>query len=103
MPQDELAKFNISEENIKNHDVSVSFTSFIKSQIDRARLLYREADRGIPDLHPDGRFAVKMASVLYGNILDEIENQRYDVYQKRARVNILKKLVLFLRLLFKRL
>jgi phytoene synthase len=101
MPLDELAKFNITEDDIGNHDISERFVSFMKFQIDRARLLYKEADEGIPDLHRDGRFAVKMASILYGNILDEIQKQKYDVYVKRARVSTAKKLTLFLKLLFK--
>jgi phytoene synthase len=61
-------------------------------QIDRARSLYAEAERGIPALDFPGRLASLAASRFYAGILREIENQNYDVFAKRARVSTRRKL-----------
>jgi phytoene synthase len=43
----------------------------MRFQIARARRLYAEAMPGIVLLHPDGRFSVAAAAMLYKGILDD--------------------------------
>jgi phytoene synthase len=85
MPLDEMARYTLREEDIKQHTVDDRFIPFMKFQIERTRKLYEEADKGIKYLNPEGRFAVIMARTLYSAILGKIEEQNYDVYTKRAR------------------
>jgi phytoene synthase len=59
--------------------------------------LYAEAMPGIHLLHPDGRFAVAAAALLYSGILDDIAANDYDVFNRRAHVSGGKKLALLLR------
>lgn len=92
MPIDELSKFNLNEDDIKNHRISENFIAFMKFQINRARELYDNASKGINLLHKDGRFAVKIAAKLYEAILDKIEQQKYDVFSKRAHTSFIEKL-----------
>ncbi|MEO1300125.1 MAG: squalene/phytoene synthase family protein, partial [Cyanobacteria bacterium J06636_16] len=61
-------------------------------EIQRARKFYREAERGISLLNPDARWPVWSALVLYSKILSVIEDNGYDVFNKRAYVPTLNKL-----------
>jgi len=102
LPQDEMTRFGISENDIKEHNRSDNFKKFMRFEIDRAKQLYKEAEKGIPYLNKDGRFAVRMASVLYGAILDKIEKQDYDIFSKRAHTNIAEKVFLLIKEALKR-
>ncbi|MES2436395.1 MAG: phytoene/squalene synthase family protein [Patescibacteria group bacterium] len=97
MPLDELARFGLREEDIAQEKMSENFVDFMKFQINRTRELFKEADIGIPMLSQKGRFAVKIAAVLYGHILHEIEKLDYNIYKQRARVSVTKKILLLIK------
>ncbi len=84
LPQEDLRKFNVSEEQIFEGVADKNFIQLIKFEIERARKYYQKSEKGIPMLEKDSRFCVLLASRIYGQILDEIEKQNYDVFQKRA-------------------
>lgn len=84
LPQEDLVKFNVSEEQIFASEFNENFVEMMKFEIERARHYYRQAEKGIPLLETDTRFTVLLASRIYGKILDEIEKQNYDVFAKRA-------------------
>ncbi len=96
MPQDELARFNLSERDIATQVNDDRFADFMKFQIDRNRKLYREAFPGIKLLKWRGRLAVRISYVLYKAILGEIERADYNVYRGRVRTDLKKKLALSL-------
>jgi phytoene synthase len=64
----------------------------MRFEIERARALYRDAQPGIDKLAPESRYAVRLALHLYRAILDAIEANRYDVFNKRAIVPLHAKL-----------
>jgi 15-cis-phytoene synthase len=93
LPQDELRTFGITEEMIGTGQVAPAIVPFLRFQIDRARTLYAEAERGIPLIPDDGsRFSTRMMSALYARILDAIEENAYDVFSRRAHVPLQTKL-----------
>lgn len=92
MPLDELAQFSLTKEDIKNEVYDERFINFMKFQIERNRQIYREALIGIPMLKWHGRFAVKIAYVLYKAILGEIEKVNYNIYLGRVRTNFRQKI-----------
>ncbi len=93
LPQDELARFGVSEEQLAEQRVDDSFRAFMRFQIDRAREAYAEAEQGIPFLiGMASRLTVRVMGRLYGGILDEIERLDYDVFQTRAHVSTSRKL-----------
>ena len=75
-----------------NCKVTSKWTEFIKFQIQRARDYYKEAEKGIPMLAPDARFAVRASLDLYGKILTKIEENGYDNFNKRAYTTKFEKL-----------
>jgi 15-cis-phytoene synthase len=92
LPLDELAAFNYSEEELLRGEVNRQWRDLMKFQIDRARKYYREAESGIKYLSPDARWPVWAALMLYQQILDSIERNDYNVFDKRAYVTTRRKL-----------
>ena len=87
LPQDELAAFGITEDQIAAGRVDVRWREFMRFQIARNRLLYKEARPGIALLNRDGRFAIAAAAELYRGILDDLEGHDYHNFARRSYVN----------------
>lgn len=92
LPREELENFGVTEQDLFNHNKTDGFVALMQFQIDRARDYYRSADKGIPLLDKDSRIPVYLARYNYARILDEIENNRYNVFDQRAYVSKLQKL-----------
>lgn len=87
LPQQELADFGLSEDDLAAGRVDERWRAFMRFQIERTRLLYAEALPGIALLDRDGRFAIAAAADLYRRILDDIELHDYDVFSRRAHLS----------------
>ena len=96
LPLDELAAFSLDEQDVAAARVDRRWRDFMRFQIARARRLYVEAMPGIALLHPDGRFAVAAAAMLYKGILGDIETHDFNVFDRRAHVTRGRKLALLL-------
>lgn len=92
LPQEDLRKFNVTEEQIFENRFDENFENLMKFQIKRARDYYEKGEKGIALLEKDSRFTVLLASRIYARILDEIEKQNYDVFLKRAHTTKKQKL-----------
>ena len=68
-------------------------------EIERARALYRSADRGVALLPPASARCIRAARTLYSEILDRIEAAGYDVFTHRATVPTWRKAALAGRLM----
>ena len=99
MPQDELARFSLSNHDIERQSHDERFIAFMKWQIERNREVYREALPGIPMLAWRGRLAVRVSYVLYKAILGEIERANYNVYLGRVRTTFRQKIWLAMKAL----
>ena len=87
LPLDELAAFDLSEDDIAKGVVDDRWRAFMRFQIERTRKLYEEAWPGIQMLDPQGRLAIAAAATYYRAILDDIEKHDYDVFSRRAHVS----------------
>ena len=92
LPQDELRRFGISEEEILEGRMSDRFARLAMFSVARARSLYEVADVGIPMLPAEVQKAVRLARILYARILDRIEARGYDVFSGRARTGRIEKI-----------
>jgi phytoene synthase len=86
LPQDELAAYGLSEEDVAAGRVDDRWRALMRFQIDRNRRLYDEALPGVDMLHAEGRFAIAAAGELYRGILEDIEANDYQVFTRRAHV-----------------
>lgn len=92
LPQDELAMYGLSEDDIALGKVTEAWREFMRFQIARNRLLYKESWEGVAMLDPNGRFAITAAGQLYNAILTDIEHHDYDVFSRRAHIGAAGKL-----------
>ena len=92
LPQEDLRKFKVSEEQISAGEVNENFIEMMKFQIERARDFYRKGEKGIALLKKDSRLTVLLAARIYSRILDEIERQNYDVFARRASTTFAQKM-----------
>lgn len=93
LPQDEMARFGVSEAQIGEGRFDDNFRALVRFQIDRARRLYAEAEAGIPWLVGDSsRLTVRVMSRTYGGILGAVERLDGRVLADRARVSTPRKL-----------
>jgi len=96
MPEDELKQFGLQPSDLRRSVLDERFVDFMKFQIERNRLVYRESFPGIKLLNWRGRLAVKVSYVLYKAILGEIERADYNVYRSRVRTGLRQKIALSL-------
>jgi phytoene synthase len=92
IPLDELARFGVSEEMLLKRRLTPEIIEAIKFQIARVRDLQAIADAGIQYLDPISRPCIRAASELYCGIVDEIEANGYDIFNKRAKTSTWRRL-----------
>lgn len=92
LPAEDLERFGISEKDLFSHELSPRFVEMMKFQVQRAQSYYNSADRGIPMLTRDSRLPVCLARENYSRILQKIEENGYNVFNRRAFLNSTEKL-----------
>ncbi len=92
LPQDELHEFGITRNHFQEGIIDSRWRSIMKFQIERTRKIYEEAWPGIRILNQSGRLSIAAAATFYRGILDEIENNDYDIFSQRASVDKWRKL-----------
>ena len=88
-PAEELRHFGVDPSQRK---VDESWRAFCRFQIDRIRGIYVEADHGITFLSGRAAAGIRASRRLYSEILDRIEDNDYDVFSRRARVVLPRKI-----------
>lgn len=92
LPLEDMKKFGVSEDDIKNARITPQFIALMKFEIERTRGLYRTADMGISLLPRRAGKGIYIARVLYGKIIEKIEKARYDVFSSRAHLSFIEKI-----------
>ena len=91
LPQEDLDRFDVSEKELFNHRRTENVIELLDFQIQRTRRYYQRSDKGIGLLSSDSRLPVYLARQNYGRILDKIEENNYNVFDKRAYLNATEK------------
>jgi squalene synthase HpnC len=86
MPQDEMARFNVSDDTVCHRVASADFLRLMRFQVDRARALMLEGaplGRRLP-----GRIGLEIRAIVAGGlrILEKIEAVGYDVFSRRPEL-----------------
>jgi phytoene synthase len=92
LPQSELIEFGLNEEVISEATINDDWREFMSFQIARTRQLYSDAQPGVRLLEKEGQMAILAASDFYQGILDDIEQNDYDVFSRRASLSAWGKL-----------
>lgn len=91
IPQEDLRKFGVSEEDIRSHTCSTQFVEMMKYEIAKTEELYQKADTGIKLLPGNVSKGIYVARVLYSKILDTIVANGYNSLSQRASLSFIKK------------
>jgi len=86
LPQDDIEKFNYSEEELLKGKINKEWKALMNFQLTRAREWFQKSEDGIKWLSSDARWPVWTSLRLYRGILDSIERLDYDVFNNRAFV-----------------
>jgi len=86
IPQDEIQRFGYTEQQLLDGVRNDAFGNLMQFQVERARQYYSRGNAGIALLNRRGRFAVKIASDVYREILSQVEQSAFDVFDRRAVV-----------------
>lgn len=95
VPQEDLRRFGV---DLTARRCTPEFVELMRFEIARCRELYVSADLGLAMLPTESAKCIGAARVLYGRILDKIEQQHYDVFAKRARVSTAEKALMVAKL-----
>jgi len=98
LPVEDLERFGVTEDYIlktarEGGEVSDGYRKLMQFEIDRALSYYAQAEKGIPMLSSGAQLPVGLAAELYKEILDQIVENGYDNFAKRAYVSKERKLL----------
>ena len=91
LPQESLDMFGVDRDRLHRGRVDEPIRNLLAWEIERARGLYRSAERGVVLVHPTSRDCLRTALTLYQEILDEIERADYDVFHRRIAVGVTRR------------
>jgi 15-cis-phytoene synthase len=92
LPLDELGAFGIDRERLERRVLDADLIEALRFQIARVRSLKTEADQTIPFLRPEAHGCIRAASELYCGIVDEVERIDYQVFERRAKTSVARRL-----------
>lgn len=92
LPREDLERFGVTEKQIFDQQIDENYRTMMKFQIERARMYYDRARRGVFMLAPESRLPVQASLDAYGAILEKIEENNYDSLTTRAYVDKWEKL-----------
>ena len=98
IPQEELARFGCSEEDLFRGVVNDNFRNLMRFQVDRARDFFGKGRQLLPLLSPRSRACPAVLHGTYSRLLDRIESSGYNVFGRRVSLSTSEKLVLMARL-----
>ena len=93
LPQEDLQRFGYSEEDLLAGRMNDAWRQLMAFQLERARDWFARSEAGVRWLSADARWPVWTSLRLYRGILDAIEQLDYDVFQHRAYVGRLGKML----------
>ena len=91
LPQDEMARFGYTEEELQAGVVNDAFVNLMRFQAQRAKGYFRSGFKLLPYLSPRSRACPAVLGRLYSKILDRIESADYDVLSHRIGLSTTEK------------
>ena len=92
LPQDDLARFGYSEEDLKAGTVNHQFVELMQFQAQRAKEYFQSGFQLLPYLSPRSRACPAVLGGLYCKVLERIESHGYDVLNHRASLTTAEKI-----------
>jgi phytoene synthase len=97
LPQDELSRFGVREEDLKARKLTPEFASFMEFQVQRVRDRYHRAEPLLSLIAEDARRCTCLMGSVYYRVLERIEESGYRVFGRRIGLSFGEKLGLVAR------
>jgi phytoene synthase len=92
LPQDELASFGVTEDDIAAHNATDAWRALLTFEAERARTYLRDGLRLLDSLDNRSSLCVSTFAGLYRATLDRIERRGFDVFEGPPQLSALTKL-----------
>ena len=86
LPAEDLARFGVTEDDLRAGRVSPAVRGLIRYECERARSYYEKAAATLPPADRRNLLAAEIMGAIYFEILRRIERNGYDVFSTRIRV-----------------
>ena len=86
LPQEDLARFGVSEADLRAGVVTPAMRNLLAHQCQRARQFYTAAAQAMPHAEAARLIAAEIMGGIYFEILQRIERRHYDVFTELIRV-----------------
>lgn len=103
LPQEDLAKFEIAPEELKDATDAARYAPLLTLEADRAREFYRSGEELIPYIDEDSQPALWVLVTIYQKLLEKIASRQYDVFHGKVRLATREKLMILGKGVVKRL
>jgi phytoene synthase len=97
LPAEDLARFGVSAEALKNPVPPNGFVSLMSFETARARDYYRQSRPLVEIVHPASRPSLSALIEIYRKLLDRIEDSGFDVLSRRVRIPTWEKSLIVVR------
>jgi phytoene synthase len=104
LPQEDLARFGVREEDIMERRNSPAITHLLNHQAERADSWFAKAELAWSDMSVNQRRLMKPArfmSAMYRDLLLQMHRDRCDVFDRCYRVPLVRKLLLLFRVMIR--
>lgn len=91
LPQDELTRFGVSEEDIAARRTGPAWTALMEAQAARAERLLAEGLELLPLLDRRSALCVRAFAGIYRGLLLQMRARAYDVFSERPRLSVVGK------------
>jgi len=91
LPLDDLARFGVTEEDLRAGHRNEAFLKLMRFEADRARAYYNESQLLLDLIHPRSRPSLWALVSIYSGLLERIKHSNYDVFTRRVRLSSLEK------------
>jgi phytoene synthase len=92
LPQDELARFSVTEQDILAQRATPAFRQLMAFQVQRARETYAQAFQHLPQVDRRAQRPGLVMAAIYQTLLSEIEREQFQVLSQRTSLTPLRKL-----------
>ncbi|MEM4390073.1 MAG: presqualene diphosphate synthase HpnD [Candidatus Micrarchaeia archaeon] len=100
LPLEELKRFGYSEAELLRGEINDNFKRLMRFQIERVRKYYAKAFEVTKLVSEDSRLATLLMGATYAKVLEQIERNGFDVFNKKAKLSFWQKLWLVLKMRF---
>ena len=97
LPLEDLARFQYTEQNLKDRIYNEKFIALMDFQADRAEAFFREAAAALPVADQRALLPAKIMSEVYFALLQKMRSDRFRVFQKHYCISKVRKLVILFK------